>query len=32
MQLKQGLKLFKKTEKYIYIVSNLFLYFFIKLT
>jgi len=32
LQLKQGFKLFKKIQKDIYIISNLFLIFFIKLT
>jgi hypothetical protein len=32
LQLKQGFKLFKKTQKDINIISNLFLDFFIRLT
>jgi len=32
MQLKQRLKLLERTQKYIYIISNLFLNFFIRLT
>ncbi len=32
LQLKQGAKLFKKTQKDINIISNLFLEFFIRLT